>query len=67
MSLKQVFVDCVRDEQVIASYPFGYGETLGPSIPPSRQSLIAEAKTNLTNQAIAYPLYTGIEFKVRWP
>lgn len=66
-SLKQVFVECVRDGQVIASYSFGYAETLGPSMPPSHQSLIAEAKTNLTNQAIAYPPYAGIEFKIRWP
>jgi hypothetical protein len=65
--LKRVFVDCVRDGQVVASYDFGYAETQGPSMPPNHQSLIAEAKTNLTNQAIAYPPYAGIEFKVRWP
>jgi hypothetical protein len=66
-SSKQVFVDCVRDGQVIASYDFGYAETLGPSMPPSHQSLIAEAKSNLTSQAIAHPPYAEIEFKVRWP
>jgi hypothetical protein len=65
-SLKQVFVDCMRDGRVIASYAFGYGETAGPSMPPSHQSLITEAKTNLTDQAIAYPPYAGIEFNVRW-
>jgi hypothetical protein len=66
MSSKQVFVDCVRDGQAIASYSFGYAETLGPSVPPSHPSLVAEAKTNLTNQAIAYPPYAGVEFRARW-
>jgi hypothetical protein len=27
---------------------------------------MAQAKTNLTNERIAFPPYTGIEFKVRW-
>jgi hypothetical protein len=65
--LKRVFVDCVRDGQVIASYDFGYGETIGPSLLPGHQSFIAEAKSNLTSEAIAYPPYAGVEFKVRWP
>jgi hypothetical protein len=64
---KQVFVDCVREGQVIASYDFGYGETIGPSARPDHPSLIAEAKSNLTSQRIAHPPYAGIEFKVRWP
>ncbi len=64
-SLKQVFVDCVRDKQVIASYDFAYAETTPPTR-PSHQSLIAEAKTNITNQGIAFLPYAEIEFKVRW-
>jgi hypothetical protein len=59
-NLKQVFVDCVRDGQVIASYDFGYGETLGPSAPPSHQALVAGAKENLTSLGVAFPPYTGI-------
>jgi hypothetical protein len=66
-SVKQVRVDCVRDGQVIASYDFGYGETLGPSVPPSHQALVAGAKENLTSLGVAFPPYAGIEFKVRWP
>jgi hypothetical protein len=65
-SVKQVFVDCSRDGQVIASYEFGYGETQGPSPPPNHQHLIAETKTNLTTQRIAFPPYARIGFKVRW-
>jgi hypothetical protein len=64
-SVKQVFVNCLRDGQVIASYQFAYGETQGPSQPPNHQRLIAEAKTNLTTQGIAFPPYAGVEFKVR--
>jgi len=61
-----VFVDCVRNGQVLAFYQFGYGETLAPTARPEHQSLMAQAKTNLTNERIAFPPYTGIEFKVRW-
>ena len=67
MSVQQVFVDCVRDGQVIASYDFGVPEAQLPSMPPSNQSLISEAKTNLTNLGVAFPPYVGIEFNVRWP
>jgi hypothetical protein len=28
-------VECVRNGEVIASYPLSYGKTLGPSAPPS--------------------------------
>jgi hypothetical protein len=64
--VKRVDVDCVRDGQIIASYDFGYGETLGPSARPDHRSLIEEAKSNLTSEDIAFPPYAGIEFKVRW-
>lgn len=64
-NLKKVFVDCVHDGRVIASYQFGYGETTAPTAPPTHQSLVAKAKTNLTNERLAFPPYDGIEFKVR--
>jgi len=66
-SLKRVFVDCVRDGRVIASYDFAYGETIGPSQPPGHQQFVAGAKENLTSLGVAFPPYAGIEFKVRWP
>ena len=37
-------VECVRNGEVIASYPLSYGKTLGPSAPPSTGALIEEAK-----------------------
>jgi hypothetical protein len=65
-SVRKVYVDCVRGGQVIASYDFAYGETLGPSAPPSHQQFVAGAKENLTSLGVAFPPYAGIEFKVRW-
>jgi len=64
--VKKIWVHCKRDGQVIASYDFGLAESLGPSSPPERSALILEAKTNLTNQGIAFPPYDGITFDVRY-
>jgi hypothetical protein len=59
-----VIVNCRRDGKLIASYPMGYGETAGPSAPPSHESFINEAKTALTNDGLARPPYTGIQFEI---
>jgi hypothetical protein len=59
-------VECVRNGEVIASYPLSYGKTLGPSAPPSTGALIEEAKKNLINEGIVKPPFdfTEIEFKI---
>ncbi len=67
MSVKTIWVDCIRDAKIIASYDFGYGVTAGPSALPAQEGLIGEAKTNLTSMGVATPPYAGITFKVRYP
>jgi hypothetical protein len=62
--LVTVTVNCRRDGKLIAAYPISYAVTLGPSAPPSRESFIAEAKANLTNEGLARPPYEGIQFEV---
>ena len=59
-----VVVNCRRDGKLLAAYQLGYAVTLGPSALPSRETFISEAKMNLTNQGLAFPPYTGIQFEV---
>ena len=65
--MKQIVVECIRVGEVIARYRFGLPSTLGPSVPPSHDELVNEAKMNLANQRIAGPPYAGITFNVLWP
>ena len=60
-------VDCVRNGEVIASYPLPSPITLGPSSPPSTGELIEIAQRNLIDQGLVKPPFdfTGIEFKIR--
>jgi hypothetical protein len=58
-------VDCVRNGEVIKSYPLSYGKTMGPTSPPD---LIKAAKENLIIEGLVKPPhfdFTGIEFKIR--
>lgn len=59
-----VTVKCLRGADLIASYEFGYGITIGPSSPPTDECLMDGAKTNLTNEGIAFPPYEGVTFKI---
>ncbi len=34
---------------------------------PPYEKLIGDAKTNLTNEGLAFPPYDGITFRVRYP
>jgi hypothetical protein len=38
-----------------------------PGLPPERNKLIEEAKSNLTTERLAFPPYEGITFDVRYP
>jgi hypothetical protein len=67
VQMKTIFVDCLRDQKIIASYPLSWGITIGPSSPPSRNQLIDEAKTNLVSERLAKPPFDGIEFRIRDP
>jgi len=57
-------VDCVIHGRTIASYPFGYAVTLGPSEPPD---LIQEAKECLANDGLVRPPFdfSSVEFRFR--
>lgn len=68
MSTRKVFVDCIQDGKQIATYEFGYSETLemlDKTSPPPSSGLIEESKNNLTLENKAFPPYEGIEFKIR--
>ncbi len=67
MSVKTIWVDCIRDGKVIASYDFGFGVTVGPSALPAQEGLIDDAKNNLVSMGLAKPPFAGITFKVRYP
>jgi len=57
-------IHCLRGGKLIKSYEMGYGETLRPSVPPSDESFINEAKSALTTDGLARPPYAGIQFRV---
>jgi hypothetical protein len=66
VSVKTIWIDCIRDGKIFASYDFGYGVTAWPSVLPAQEGLIDEAKTNLSSMGVAAPPYAGITFKVRY-
>ena len=50
--------------ELIAAYPLSYAKTLAPSLPPTRESLIEEAKMNLSNERLARPPFEDIRFQI---
>jgi hypothetical protein len=65
--MKKARVDCRRNGESIRTYDFGLPESLGLTVPPSRQSLIDQAKDNLTTERLAFPPWEDIEFEVYYP
>jgi len=65
--MKSAFVDCRRNGQSIRTYDFGLPESLGLTVPPSRQTVIDQAKSNLTTEGLAFPPWADIEFEVYYP
>jgi hypothetical protein len=66
--IRKVWFHCVRDGKRFASYDFGIPIPLAVSkaAPPTNQKLEDEAKTNLTNQRLAFPPYTGVTFEIEY-
>ena len=64
-NLKKIHVDCYRDNCIIASYPFAYTQLPVPFSLPSDHDFICEAKTNLANERLSLPPFSGISFIVR--
>lgn len=67
MSVRQKFIDCIREGKVIASYPVGIPIGLLPGAPVDMRALEDGAKTQLTNDGIAFPPWEGITFGLRDP
>lgn len=63
---RTVTVECWRGGQLIASYDSVLTGTLAAPPPaPDKEQLINDAKTQLTNDRLAFPPYTDIEFRIR--
>lgn len=65
MSVRHVFIDCLKHGKVIASYPIGIPIALLPGAPPDTKKLEEEAKSQLTTDRIAFPPYEGITCQMR--
>lgn len=65
----KIWVHCYKGDALLRSYDFGVGIPLDASALelPTREALETEAKTNLTNERLAYPPYEGIKFKIDYP
>lgn len=57
-------VDCLRNGELIASYPLSYAITIVPSVPPD---LIEEAKASLIHEGVIKPPFdfSGMAFRIR--
>jgi hypothetical protein len=63
--LRKVYVKCWRGSQLLATYEFGVpASQAAPPILPDRDTLIAAAQTDLTNDRLAGPPYDGIRFQI---
>jgi hypothetical protein len=61
-----IFVDCMRDGELIRMYDFLCPASLaGPPVLPPDESSIEQAKTNLSNERLAGPPFAEMNFVVR--
>jgi hypothetical protein len=68
MADKQVFVKCWRGGKLLATYDSLVAETLaGTLVLPDRDTLILQAKDNLTTLGHAFPPYDDIRFDIIYP
>jgi len=65
--MQNALVHCHRNGESIRIYEFGLPESCGLTVPPSEQTLIDQAKTNLTDERLAFPPWGDIEFTVYYP
>jgi hypothetical protein len=63
--MDKAYVDCILGARLIATYEFGLPRALGPTLAPTDEQLIQEAKLNLSNEHKAQPPFVGIDFRVR--
>ena len=62
---QDLIVECWKDGEILAAYPFAIPPTLGAPTAFDPEELVAEAKANLTSEGKALPPFQGIEFKIR--
>lgn len=65
MTVRKIYVDCLRAGQVLKSYEFGLPIGMLLGTPPSQKFLEDQAKEALTNDRLAVPPYEGIKFTIR--
>lgn len=66
--MRTVWVHCYEGEHLLRSYDFGVPETLNDAaiLQPSRKHFEDQAKTNLANERLGFPPYSGIRFKIEY-
>lgn len=64
--MRTIWVRCYQGDALLRCYDFGIGETLNDAAvqPPTRESLEAQAKSNLATERLAFPPYDGITLEV---
>jgi hypothetical protein len=60
-----VYVDCIKDGNIIATYDFRVDGTIAAPPRYNRKELENAAKDALTTQRLAFPTYEGILFQYR--
>ncbi len=65
MSVKPLYVDCLRDGVVIKTLELGEPIGMLPGTLPDQKALEAQAQEALTNDRVAFPPYEGITYRVR--
>jgi hypothetical protein len=61
-----IFVDCMHDGKLVRTYDFLCPANLaGPPVLPSDEYFIEKTKTNLSNERLAAPPFSGIKFVIR--
>jgi hypothetical protein len=67
--MRTIWVHCYRDESLLRSSDFRVPETLNDAAvaQPTARELEDQAKTNLANERLAFPPYSGITLEIEYP
>jgi hypothetical protein len=59
------YVKCLKDGEELITYDFGYADNFGVA-KPTHESLVNEAKSQLTTDRLAFPPYDDVTFRVTY-